>query len=452
MIETEQDCNRFQKENLSGDWIMHIVPTEDAQHPANNNPSILFIRNILTGKTYYFAFDHPDSIPIVTHAWFVQEFLINSKNKKWVLDKKAFTQLISLSGIYDANLVGYLKSNSILDLTDYDTSAHNLIRRNSSGHRKVNLVIPLLKHKEVFDELADDITKMIKKFEIDKSFIDFNDLIIGTLAKLESQGIFVDRERFKERFDIDVGPSGIIHSQYNVYTSTGRPSNRFHNVNYAALNHTDGTRKCFCSRYGKDGKMVLIDYSSFFPRIICNLTKYDIPIDVDIYEYLAKLYFQKKDVDETDISNAKKLTFRQMFGGVEDEYAHIKYLANLKTYINEQWDFFNNNGYIVTPILKRKITADHITDPNPPKVFNYILQAVEGEIAIPKINDVINYLRYKKKTIAVLYTYDAVLYDFHKDDGITVLNDIRKIMSYDGKFPMKTYIGETYHDLKLVSL
>jgi hypothetical protein len=32
------------------------------------------------------------------------------------------------------------------------------------------------------------------------------------------------------------------------------------------------------------------------------------------------------------------------------------------------------------------------------------------------------------------------------------LNDIREIMGCGGKFPMKTYIGKTYGDVKLVSI
>ena len=243
----------------------------------------------------------------------------------------------------------------------------------------------------------------------------------------------------------------MVYSQYNVYTSTGRPSNRFGGVNYAALNQSDGSRKCFRSRYGRDGRMVLLDYSAFHPRIISHLTKYELPSEIDFNEYMAKLYFRKKVVDETDIKEAKILTFRQVYGGVEERYMHIKYLANLKTYIDEQWEFFQMNGYVLTPFFKRKITAKHITDPNPPKVFNYILQAVEGEVSIPKVKTVLAYLQ-GKKTKAVLYTYDSVLYDFHKDDGYDTLREVRRIMSFDGRFPMKTYIGETYQDVKLVTL
>lgn len=450
MIEIISDCDRFREENVTGDWILHIIPVEEDIHPVINPPSILFIRNISTRKTYYFAFNHPDSVPTVTHSWFVQQFLLNSK-KKWVLDKKTFSQMINLPNVYDVNLLYHIENVDIFDISSYDTPAHYLVRKNSLGHPKVNLSIPLMKHKEMFDDLADDIQDVIEKYEIDDGFVNFNNFVIGPLGELETQGIYVDREMFKHKFNLDPGHSGIVYSQYNVYTSTGRPSNRFGGVNYAALNRIDGARKCFKSRYGKDGRMVLIDYTTFHPRIICYLTKYNIPIETDIYEYLARLYFHKKEVDEIDVKNSKQLTFRQFFGGVEDKYIHIKYLANLKFFVDEQWKIFQKNGYVLTPLFKRKITNKHILSPDPPKVFNYILQAMEGEISIPKIKTVINYLM-DKKTKAVIYTYDAVLYDFHKDDGYDTLDEIRRIMSYDGMFPTKTYIGETYHDMKLISV
>lgn len=444
MIETEADLNRFQLENLEGDWILHFVNTVDC-HPVLSYASILFIRNISTGKTYYHSTNHPDFRSQVDGYTF-WEMLTKYQNRKWVVDKKAFEQQQPLPNLLDANLVGYLKNNAILDMDEYATMAHRLIQKNSFGHSKLNLVIPLLKHKEAFDDLADDIENLVHGFEVDTPFIRFNDLIIGTLGQLERQGIFVDAEKFKERFDVTPDSRGLVYSQYNVYTSTGRPSNRYGGVNYAALNQTDGTRSCFKSRFGKHGKLVLIDYTTFHPRIICRLTKYNIPINVDIYEYLAKLYFQKKDVDETDIKNSKLLTFRQLFGGVEEKYEHIKYLANLKTFIDEQWDFFKKNGYVLTPLFKRKITEKHIQDPNPSKVFNYILQAVEGEISIPKISTVLEYLK-DKQTKAVLYTYDAVLYDYHKGDGPEVLDKIRDIMGFGGAFPLKTYSGDTYQDM-----
>ncbi len=450
MIETISDLTQFQLENEQGNWIVHTVPISDA-HPAIAYPSILFIRNILTGKTYYYAFHHPDSKPSVDGEA-VREILYTFKNIKWTLDKKAFDQMFyRVPNVLDSNALSWMQNNEIFEASEYETTAHYLVRKNAAGHDCPNLIIPLLKHKEMFDEMADDITELVKGYEPDLMFTRFNDLIIGTLGDLERQGIRVDRNLFKERYDIDTGLTGITYSQYNVYTSTGRPSNRYGGVNYAALNHTDGTRKCFISRYGEDGAIVVLDYTTFHPRIISRLVKYNVPLTTDIYEYLAKLYFQKQIVDETDIKESKNITFRQFYGGIEDKYAYIKFLASIKSFMDEQWQLFNSQGYVLTPFFKRRITSKHVSDPDPPKVFNYILQATEGELSIPKVKAVLEFLA-GYKTQAVLYTYDAVMYDFYTPEGMELLREIQKIMSFDGRFPMKAYMGNSYQDVKQITL
>ncbi len=445
MVESIGDLARFQVETQEGDWIVHIIPEEDGIHSANNNPCILFIRSILTGNTYYYSFSHPDSKSEFEDILFL-DILRLSNNRKWAIDKVSFCHMIDAPNVFDANLIGWMTINEIIETSEFDTIAHSMVRRNAFGHDRVNLAIPLLKHKEAFDEMADVIEKLVENANIDNAYINFNDQIIPTLGEVEKNGIYVDRALFQSRFELSSTLEGLTYSKYNIYTSTGRPSNRFGGINYAALNRTDGSRSCFTSRFKDDGRMVVVDYTAFHPRIICKLTNYNLPTNIDIYEYLAKLYFNKKEVDETDIKNAKRLTFKQLYGRVEQKYSHIKYLANLKTFIDEQWEYFKIHGYVETPFFKRKITNQHILDPNPSKVFNYILQAAEGEIAIPRLKLVMQYLQ-KKKTKAVLYIYDAVLYDFHKDDGMNTLNDIRNIMSCNRTFPMKTYIGSSYHNV-----
>ena len=462
MLEDQDDLKRFQSENIEGDWLVHTVPATDNAHPACNLPSVMFIRNLLTKKTYTFSMFHPDSRskPPPANAMYYPNFdgFIGSNQifdkclgRVWALDSKAFKQLSEMPNfpyIYDANLCSYLEKNEMFEMSEYETPAHVAIRRRCEDKSIVSAAIPILKHKEAFDDMADDVSRFIRRAKVDSAFEHFNDLI-HILGDVEKQGICVDPGLFKKHFDVD--SSDLVYSHYNFYTSTGRPSNSFGGVNYAALKHEDGSRSCFVSRHGDNGRMVVVDYSAFHPRIICNLTNHPIDGDVDIYEYLAKLYYQKKEVDETDISNAKKLTFRQLYGGLEDKYSHIKYLANLKSYIDAQWEFFKKNNYVETPIFKRKITDSHIKDPNPTKVFNYLLQAVEGEVAIPPLKSVLKYLK-NKHTKVMLYTYDAVLYDFHKDDGIETLNNIRQLMSCQGMFPMKTYIGKSYNDVKLVEI
>jgi hypothetical protein len=367
------------------------------------------------------------------------------------LDKKAFEQISRFQGVYDVNLVAWMKNNETFELSEYNTPAHYLVYKNSIGYDRLNLAVPLMKHKEAFTDLASDMSDLLRGYEPDDAFFRCNDLILGTLGELERQGIFVDRNLFTERYKMDPGQNGIVWSHYNVYTSTGRPSNSYKGVNLAALNHSDGTRKCFRSRYGKDGCIMVLDYTSFHPRIVSHLVKHEVPSDVDIYAYLAKFYFHKKTVDETDVKNAKDLTFRQFYGGIEDKYLYIKYLANTKQFTDEQWELFNKTGYVETPFFKRRITSKHLLNPDPPKVFNYLLQATEGELSIPKVKTVLDYLK-DKQTKAVLYTYDAILYDFYKPDGMDTVRELRRIMNFDGRFPMKAYMGETYDDIKLISV
>jgi len=42
-----------------------------------------------------------------------------------------------------------------------------------------------------------------------------------------------------------------------------------------------------------------------------------------------------------------------------------------------------------------------------------------------------------KKTSVALYTYDAILFDFNKEDGKQVLEDLQRILDQGGKYPVK---------------
>ena len=282
----------------------------------------------------------------------------------------------------------------------------------------------------------------------DIAYANLNDTIIPVLARLEKNGLWIDQDLFTKKYNRTPNTQNMLYTQYNIFTSTGRPSNAFGGINFAALNTSDETRSIFKSRYGNDGSMILIDYNAFHPRLICYLTKHELSSDIDIYTHLAKLYFKKDEVDERDIKEAKKITFRQIFGGIEPKYLHIRYLADVKRYVDEQWEFFNEHQYIITPIFKRRITKLHIKEPKPYTNFNYMLQAMEGEIALSRLKEVFIFL-HGKKTKPVLYTYDSVLYDFYKPDGYDIIEKIYNIMSFNNTFPMKMYEGNSYKDLQL---
>ena len=423
--------------------ILWAVPSDEFLHSCVTDISVVFIKELMNGNTHCVSFNHPDLLPVVDKKTFVSD-LNEFSEKKWVFDKKSFIQLLPVKNLLDFDLWTHLQKGKTLDKSTIETTAHKFIYRTKKECGDLNKVVPLLKHKEVFEKMCDVI------FETDTNILDNgyekeNEVIIETLAELEANGIYVNADCFSKHFNAKIQPNGLVYSKYNVYTSTGRPSNHFDGVNYAALNRDDGSRSCFVSRHGKDGMMVLIDYSAFHPRIISHITHFPMDINEDIYKYLGEMYFHRK-VTEYDMDEIKSITMRQLYGGVESKYEHIKYFGNLKEFINIHWEEFKKNGYTKTPLFGRIISNNHLKDANPAKLFNYILQATETEIALTAIKVVNEYLR-DKKTKAVLYTYDSLLFDFYKDDGQKVLNDIMEIMMMCKRFPIKVYSGESYSSI-----
>ena len=448
-------CNKGYKIFLSelsenDNLFFYLVLTDDVLHSVISSPSILFIKCFETNELCYIVFNHQDDINSGVN---INELIVdidNFKGKKFVFDKKKFIQHIPIKNALDINLGIYFKNDKIINNVEYETPAHKFIKSNCNKYDNLNKVIPLLKHKELVENIFDDIKK-IKKYDIfNESYYEkTNGIILETLSEIEKNGIYVDSEKFKKYFEINVSKENYVYSEYNLYTLTGRPSNRFNSVNYAALKKDNGERECFVSRFKEDGKMVLIDYAAFHPRIICKLINFDIPLTVDIYEYFAKLLFNKENVDYHDIEDAKTLVFRQLYGGIEEEYSHILYFHNLKMYIDEMWVRFNTDGYIETPLFKRKITNKQILDPY--KLFNYLLQATEPEIALSAVNEVNIFLR-EKKSKAILYTYDSILFDVSNDEMNLITKDVVSIMMCNNQFPVKCYSGNSYNNLEKIEL
>lgn len=443
-----ESYKKFIASCLYADFIMWAIPSDEFIHPCTTDVSVVFIKQVMSGETFCIAFNHPDLNPIVDKETFIKD-LNETRSKKWVVDKKLFLQLLpGIKDLLDFNLWKHLQTGEIIDKQSIETAAHKFIYRSKRDGGDLNKVVPLLKHKEMFEKIC-DIYYQTDTNLLDDGYQKENEIILETLTELESNGIYVNEQCFKQHFTANINPNGLVYSQYNIYTSTGRPSNHFDGVNYAALNKDDGARSCFVSRYGDEGTMVLIDYSAFHPRIICNLVDFPMPIEEDIYKYLGKLYFHR-EVNEYDMEEIKSITMRQLYGGVEEQYEGIKYFNNLKVFKDRYWEKFSEDGFVWTPIYRRIISSDHLKEANKNKLFNYILQATETEISMTAVQWVNEYLR-DKKTKAVLYTYDSLLFDFYKGDGLETLNKIMMIMKMGNRFPIKIYMGDSYNTLTQIN-
>jgi DNA polymerase I-like protein with 3'-5' exonuclease and polymerase domains len=98
-----------------------------------------------------------------------------------------------------------------------------------------------------------------------------------------------------------------------------------------------------------------------------------------------------------------------MYGNIPSELLEVPYFKKMSDYIAHRWLFFCEHGYVETPVYKRRITTNHINEPNPNKLFNYILQASETEFGMQSLVRVNEYLDSKNKQ-KLFYTPMTVFY------------------------------------------
>lgn len=277
---------------------------------------------------------------------------------------------------------------------------------------KANDLIPIWKHYEQFQDW--------KKIFGDSKISKFSQLYPKSLGWVEKNGLYTNM--------------GYEYTRYNPLTITSRPSNTFKGTNYAALKKDDGVRSRFISRF-ENGKLYQLDFDGYHIRLIAKLIGVDIRLDKKAHEWLANQYGK-------DLSEAKAITFRQLYGGVEDEYYHIPFFKKTSDYINSLWLDFLRNREVVTPILQRKIKFDESLNKN--KLFNYVLQALETERNI-LILDKLSKINLNQKSVPILYTYDSILFDVDEGED-NYIREVKKIMEKDG-FPTQLEIGKDYDNM-----
>ena len=431
---------------------MDAVCIDADKHAKNNKISLLMFYFMLSKEYWCLPIQHNEGIVIPDALNKIKEVLKLSIHKKFVFDKKTMVQLFGHDyDLLDLRIIKYL-SDGTIDTLDYETNAHKFVHINFRNVPNINTCTPLYKHARMFMNKVESISGLNTEIVNEDGYKFVNDIMTNRFAELESIGLCVNDD-FTDEFGDEQTKhinNNLVYTQYNLLTSTGRPSNRFAGVNYAALNKTDESRTCFVSRHGNDGMLVMMDYNAFHPRLIAHLANFNMEANENPYAYLSKYYFNKIDINEEDIAVAKVFTFTQIYGGFDKKWLHIPYFAKIQEYIDHRWKFFNENGYIETPKYKRKIKECHIPEANPSKLFNYILQAFETEMAVDVLGDLLGELK-GKKTVPILYTYDSILFDAHKEDKIDTIKRLKFIMER-GKFPVKVYIGKNYKDMKQIDL
>ena len=294
-----------------------------------------------------------------------------------------------------------------------------------------NDCIPLMKWYELLKSIPDG-------FEIKDWYRKYSDSI-SLLGKVEGAGVQVEVENFIDRFSFDSRyiDEGRVYTQYNPYTITGRPSNRHLNVNYSALPKGDKSRESIISRFD-GGTLIGFDYESYHIRLIAGLIGYKFPTDITAHQYLANYY-------GCDYETSKGLTFKYLYGGLDDFARKIPFFQKVDSYIDSLYQRYVISGKLTTPLFKREIQHNRIESPTQQKIFNYLLQALETEINYMKMIGILEFLSGMKSKI-VLYTYDAFLIDTHPTEREQILELLPTIMEKGG-FPIRADEGTNYDNL-----
>lgn len=402
----------------SNSYVIVPIVTNPKIHPTQSSLAAVYIIDIEMGWDCIIPLNHSESLNNIS----VSDVMYALRDKNvYVYDIRTIG--FEYDWIHDIELLYFLNMDSFI----LEISYHPYHSRWKSI-KNVNKLVPISilydRCKLAFKNASESLKKLYKYSDtvntsLYKNYLD----VLKTFNSIEMNGIMTE--------------DGLAWTHYNVYNRTGRPSNRFNKVNYAALKKDDDTRKIYVSRH-VGGNLIQFDYTAFHPTIIANYLKVDIPHNISIHEWLGREYFGVDNLTKEQYDESKKRTFYYLYGTIPHDILSIEYFSKVNDFVNS----LEGLDYIETPIFKRKIDTRGF---GKSKIFNYFLQAFESEINFLKIKFINNFL-HRSKSCLVLYTYDSFLIDMHPDDVLKI-HGIKNILE-KGNFKVTIDLGKNYKEMQ----
>jgi hypothetical protein len=416
--------------HIGEDTFIHIIATNENYHPALQNISLIYIRWIKGHKGYILCINHSESLSLS-----ITDILdkLSKVTNIYTLDKKAVLHHFpTLSPqLIDVQLINSYQHFQEINIDQYESKVETDFKRKYYTESPSTL-IPIAKHYEKYENVYDHIEQTINKVSENIREYDFlNHYIAPLFFNIEKQGIKLSKEPFIEHFKTLPNPKfsvskGKIYTQYNLNTLTGRPSNAFNGINFAALNKTNGERAAFIP---ENDSLVEIDFKAYHPTIIAKLAG---------YEFVGNIYDQlANEFSGSTPETIKELVFQQLYGGVRKDFQDKPFFKQVNDYTKQLW----NNEYAVGSQFGKRFTKQIIENPTPQKLLNYIVQNTETVFNVVQFSAVVNLLK-DKKTKIILYTYDSILLDY--DSSENLLDSITLLL----KFNYSTKSGGNYAEVK----
>ena len=427
IVETEEQLNRL---HCSGnECYIRIIPMNDEYHSALTSPCLIYFRTF-EDKGYIFPINHSEAFKLDFNK--VIEWVESKYEKIYTINKK--------------ECLYYFDSPKLIDIP-YDTPNYSRFRE-SIYHKYsylpfCNSLVPISKHYETEEEIFNEIKEKLP-IEVNEFY---NDTFPKVFKLIEEQGLRIHIDYFNKYFKYNEKEWFIhgetVHTKYNLYNLTTRPTNSFNGVNFAALNKNDGSRTAFIP---KNDMFFEFDYDAYHVRILANLIGFSLDRE-SVHNQLGKMYFNKTELTDEEYAKSKELTFKQLYGGVFKEYRELPFFKAMNEYVEKLWELFNITEKLEL-IGGKILTKEQIQNPTPNKILNYMIQSAETYNNTISIKKVIEYLEDKKSKV-ILCTYDSFLIDYSSEDDKEVLKEVKKLLE-NKKYVIKVAYGNNYNSLKYI--
>jgi len=417
---------------LKGSDILVVpIQADHRLHRLENTISFIYIQNLNNGEEFLIGCTHND---------------LHQNGEEWIQNvewpENTFcwsSNVLRQRGVkcYDVDLCYWLQYNTPIDVAESSeiTVYHQWYRTASD----INNIVPVVVFIPLCQMIVENFKKCLPNIDFDKTLQFYNDIVLDNYFKLENAGLPINSNVLEHFHNIK---RDVLYTEYFPYTSTGRPSNRFGGINFAALNKSNGERSMITPT--GDRMLIDFDYDSYHVKLVARLIGYKLPPG-NLHHYFGRQYFNTPMISPKEYEESKGLTFRMLYGTIPHEYKHIRFFKHVHKFRERLWADFKRVGYVKVPMSSRKIYSKNFEDMSANKLFNYILQAYETEVNSLMLRHVLEYL-YDKYSELILYTYDSFLFVYDRRDGKSFIDDIKTILN---QFNMKVSLkmGRDYHNM-----
>jgi len=425
IIETDEQLEQLP---VSDKCFIELITKSDHFHPELTSPSVIYYNNFQKG--YMLILNHSEGFSLQHEQ---VELFLQKHEQVYLLNKKKHTYYLDLPNSTDLLFAALEVDGVVKDFT-CDTPIHRDFDHKHKYLPNTNCLIPICKHYERCECMFDTISPYIGK----ESNLRWLNNYIDAYKWVEEQGITINEKVFDKHYEPTWKTHSVknnkIYTQYNLYNVTARPTNAFNGINFLALSK-DGARASFVP---SNDFFIDFDFDGYHLRLIANLLNVEVPTDKSIHLFLGEYYFGKEELTEEEYQESKKITFRQLYNGIEEDVANIELFKRVDEFVQQMWVDYNKNGYIILP-NGRKLVQEQS---NPQKLFNYYIQCLETVNNVKKLSKLKEYLSDKQSKV-VLVVYDSILVDFSKGDGIKTYEEIKAILEEDG-YLVKVKTADSY--------